>query len=273
VQVLPYGLAAVAFTRRAARTGDPLHAWLGPACAFGAFARINYFLFPSIYSEWVYTGDMLRAMFYLLLLVGAGYEVRTYWAAQAEAAVFEERRRVARDLHDGAVQEIGYVRSLAAGRARDGDRDAERIVAAAERALAEMRGALTALTARLDEPLAETVRRAACEVADRYDVPVELDADGSVPATQPEREAVVRIVREAVGNAVRHGKATHVQVELAGSPRRRLVVRDDGVGFDPATAGDHGFGLVSMRDRAEGIGGRLTVDSAPGRGAVVEVTW
>ncbi|MFL6136290.1 MAG: sensor histidine kinase [Frankiaceae bacterium] len=273
VQAVPYALAAVAFTARATRTGDPLHEWLGAACAFGALARVNYFLFPSIYSQWVYTGDLLRTAFYLLLLVGAGYEIRGYWVAQAEAAVLEERRRVARDLHDGAVQEIGYVRSLAARRAKDGDRDAERMVAAAERALAEMRAALTALTVRLDEPLAETVRRAAGEVADRYDVPVEIDADESLPASAAEREAVVRIVREAVGNAVRHGRATHVRVELAGPPARRLVVRDDGTGFDPATVGDRGFGLVSMRDRAEGVGGRLVVTSAPGRGAVVEVVW
>jgi signal transduction histidine kinase len=127
------------------------------------------------------------------------------------------------------------------------------------------------LSARFDEPLPETLRRAACEVADRFDVPVELLAQDAVDATQTEREALVRIVREAVTNAVKHGNAKRVLVEVAAAPRR-LVVRDDGHGFDPARHG-RGFGLVSMRDRAEGLGGRLVVDSTPGAGTAVEVTW
>lgn len=275
VQVLMYAAAAAAFTRRARLSGERLDGWLGAAMALAAFSRLNYFLFPTMYSQWVYTGDLLRTGSYLVLVAGAASEVRGYWQAQAEAAVFAERRRVARDLHDGAVQEIGYVRSLAARRAADGDAEAARITAAAERALDEMRAALTALRAPLNEPLAETLRRAAGEVADRHDVPVEVvcDRGGELTVGHEEREALVRIVREAVTNAVRHGGAAKVRVELAGSSPRRLVVRDDGSGFDPGRVGHTGFGLTSMADRAAALGGALHIRSVPGGGTTVELTW
>ena len=272
VHVAPFAVAAAAFTRRARRSGDRVEAWLGAGATLGAFARLNYFLFPSLYTELIYTGDGLRTGFYLLLLVAAAVEVRGYWAAQAEAAVFAERRRVARDLHDGAMQEIGYIRAVAARRSNQGDTEATRVLAAAERALDEMRSAMTALSAGFDEPLSATLRRAACEVADRYDLPLELVLDGSPEVGHEQREALVRIVREAVTNAAKHGYPSKVTVELNANPRT-VLVRDDGCGFDPSTRRAGGFGLTSMADRAEGLGGRLRVDSAPGRGTAVTVTW
>jgi signal transduction histidine kinase len=239
----------------------------------GAFAHLDYAILPSMVTAWVSAGDALRAAFYLLLLVSAAAEITQYWAAQAQTAVFSERQRVARDLHDGAVQEIGYVRSVATrmARRRD-DPDVGRIVAAAERALDEMRAALTALTAPLDEPLAETLRRTACEVADRYDVGVTVKGDGDVAVTHVEREALTRIVREAATNAARHGAASKLVIDVRPRPRE-VVVRDDGTGFDPDDVRSGGFGIVSMRDRAAAIGGRLEIASAPPSGTTVRVTW
>ena len=103
--------AATANPRAAAR--DELLRWLGPAFALGAFARFNYMLFPSMYSDWLYTGDLLRTGCYLILLVGAAREISRYWSAQARAAVLEDRRRLARELHDGVVQELAFIRSQA----------------------------------------------------------------------------------------------------------------------------------------------------------------
>jgi signal transduction histidine kinase len=86
----------------------------------------------------------------------------------------------------------------------------------------------------------------------------------------------MRITREAVSNAVRHGKAERVWVRLtqAGS-ERHLSIQDDGVGFDfPATeAAGVGYGLVSMRDRARSLPGSLRVESGPDAGSTVTVTW
>jgi hypothetical protein len=75
--------AAYLFTAQAQRSTDQLLRLLGPACVLAGFARINYALFPSLYSQWLYTGDILRTAFYLLLLVGAAREIRAFWVAHA----------------------------------------------------------------------------------------------------------------------------------------------------------------------------------------------
>jgi signal transduction histidine kinase len=81
-------------------------------------------------------------------------------------------------------------------------------------------------------------------------------------------------VREATSNAVRHGEASGVTVRLARGDELRLTISDDGAGFDPARprrrAGG-GFGLISMRERTEALGGRFSVQSRPGAGTRVEV--
>ena len=88
------------------------------------------------------------------------------------------------------------------------------------------------------------------------------------------REALVRISREAVANAVRHGSAGQVRLTLSRADDLRLTVSDDGCGFDPgarARTPAAGFGLVSMRERAEALGGTLAVVSAPGAGTTIDV--
>jgi signal transduction histidine kinase len=250
----------------------PLLRWLAAGAALGACARVNYLLFPSLYSEWLYTGDLLRLGFYLMLLVGAVSEIVKYWSAQVATAATLERERLARDLHDGAVQELGYIWSQSLVMTRRPDAaTAQRVHAAAERALDETRRVVDALNASPDEPLADSLRRAAADVANRYAAVLKLDLDESVHVDGDHREALVRIVREAVGNAARHASATVIEVVMTPGVVR---VRDDGRGFDPAAGGrPGGHGLAIMRDRAEGAGGRFRIESAAGRGTTVEVTW
>jgi len=87
---------------------------------------------------------------------------------------------------------------------------------------------------------------------------------------------VLRVAQEALHNALRHAEAATVRVELRATPGSRgalLTVADDGRGFVPAEvkrAGRH-LGLVSMRERATGVGGTLRIESAPGTGTVVEL--
>jgi hypothetical protein len=71
---LLYATAAVAFTAQATRAPDELLRWLGAGCALAAVARVDYLLFPSLYSDFVYLGDAFRLGFYLCLLVGAARE-------------------------------------------------------------------------------------------------------------------------------------------------------------------------------------------------------
>ena len=267
-------VASLAFTREAARRHDALVRWLGPACALGAFARVNYVLFPSLYSDWLYTGDMLRTGCYLLLLVGAAREIGEYWSAHARAAVLDDRRRLAREIHDGLVQEIAYIRAetqLAGVGGSTGE-----IVAACDRALDEARAAVDALGRSGDEPLGLVLHRGAQQVAERYGARLEVDLDDSVTADVDQRHALVRIAREAVSNAVRHGNAQRVLLRLTRDEAGcRLVVEDDGRGFDPAALAQSssGFGLTSMRERACALPGSFELDSEPGRGTTVGVTW
>lgn len=272
---LCFAVASILFTVQAARRVDVLLRWLGPACALAAFARVNYLLFPSLYSDWLYTGDLLRTGFYLLLLVGATREIRQYWDAQAAAAVLEDRRRLARELHDGVIQELGFIRSESHAIVGDGGR-AARIIAACDRALDETRGAVEAFGHAVDEPLGFVLHRAARQMAERYSVDLELDLDDSVAADPQQRHALVRITREALSNAVRHGRARRVRIQLVhDEERRRLSVEDDGSGFDVpgALAAGAGYGLTSMRERARALPGVVDLDSVPGQGTVVTVRW
>ena len=113
---------------------------------------------------------------------------------------------------------------------------------------------------------------AVTEVAERYQVKLDLDLTSDIRLPAPQRQAFVRIACEAVTNAARHSGAGRVDLRLE---RRgsgvRLWVSDQGHGFDPADPGG-GFGLTSMRARANSVGAELIVSSSPGQGSQVEVT-
>ena len=271
-----YGVSAVAFCRQSSRNHDELFRWMAAACVLAAFARVHYLLFPSLYSDYVYTGDVLRLGFYLLLLVGAAREIESYWQLRARTAVLEDRRRMARDLHDGLAQELAYLwsqsRSFAGGGADPAA--AERIGGAAGRALDEARRAIAALTRPLDEPFVRVLEHTAEDLGSRYDVKVATALDPTVPVAPEYGEALLRITAEAVRNAVRHGAARQINVTLEGGPLR-LTITDDGRGFsagrvDAGRSG--GFGLTSMRERARSIGAEFSVTSHPGEGTTVRVT-
>lgn len=274
-------IASISFTVQAVRRPDEVLRWLGPACALAGFARVNYVLFPSLYSGWLYTGDLLRLGCYLCLLIGATREISRYWAAYAQFAVIEDRRRLARELHDGVVQEITMIKMEArattpATAIPGSDDDSVRaIVDACDRALNEARAAVEVLGRDPDEPLGYALHRTAREVADRHGGHVLVDLDDAVEAEPAQHHELARITREAVGNALRHGRARCVWVTLETTPRgRRLTVRDDGCGFDPAAAPRAtGYGLTSMKERAQRLPGSLEIRSAPGEGTSVVVTW
>ena len=275
-----FAVAAVSFTRRAERTGDEFVCFLAAASTLSAFAHLNYFLFPSLYSEYVYTGDFFRLGFYVLLLVGSAREIGSYWRRLANEAVLEERRRMARDLHDGLAQELAFITSQTRTLLeQDGRRspDLEHVATAAERALDESRRAIAALTRPVDEPLDVAIADTAEQVAGRYGARVRLHLDEGVEVEAATREALLRIVREAITNAVRHGKASAIDVHLSGNPsgggRLGVRIRDDGSGFDLEAVRQEecGFGLLSMAERAQALGATFRVASEVGRGTEVDV--
>ncbi|HVM01120.1 MAG TPA: ATP-binding protein [Acidimicrobiales bacterium] len=270
-----FWLAAAGFVYRCGPDAGPLTAALAAGFVLAGFSRLNFSLYPSLYTDVVHTGDLLRLGCYLVLLVGAEREIHRYWTGLAEASVSEERERTARELHDGLVQELSYIRSQTSGLSPERASPAvlQQVALAAERALAESREAVEALGAAT-EPLASALRRAAEEIAVRAGVGVQVEARGDCDVSPEVLTALSRIVREACSNAVRHGKAQ--EVVICAEPWKgrfvRVSVGDDGAGFDPQAARDApGFGLRSMRERAQALGGHVIVDSGPGRGTTVEV--
>jgi signal transduction histidine kinase len=268
--------AAAGFARTARTEDDPFLAWLAAGAVLGAFARVNYVLYPSLFTPVVYTGDVFSLAFYLVLLAAAMREIGAYHRGLADVAVLQERRRIARDLHDGLAQDLAFI--VARVRMLEGDRAAavrfDQLTSAAERALDDSRAAIAALTRPLDEPLDAAVERNAVEVAERLGTGVELALEPGVDVPAATRESLVRIVREAVSNAARHGHAERVVLSLERTDALRLSIADDGRGFDPAARParpDAGFGLISMAERAEALGGSFSVRSAAGAGTTIEV--
>jgi signal transduction histidine kinase len=271
-----FAAAALAFLRRAERDGDPFMTWLAVAAALRVFAGIDYAFRPSLEAGWVYSADIFRVLFYLALLAGAAGEIGRYWQASREAAVLDERRRIARDLHDGLAQELAFIVRRAKRMLEQGPRSAHasQIANAAERALDESRRVIATLTRPLDEPLDVVISDAVRGVADRVGATVALALDPGVHVAPDVREALVRIAREAVTNAARHGDAGLVRVELENEHGLLLRIADDGRGFDAVSTKrrkNGGFGLVSMSERARSIGAVFSVDSRRGAGTTVEV--
>ena len=270
-----FAVAAIAFAIRAERTSDPLTLWFAVGATLAAFARLNYFLFPSLYSEFFYVGDVFRLGFFVALLIGGTQEIRIAQRELEQAAVFEERRRLAREIHDGMAQDLVFiVQQAGALDASNGDREAVAdIVTAARRALDESRGAIAALVRPTDEPLAQALARVAEETAGRWGASVESQMVEGFELSPPTREALLRIVGEAVANAARHGQAQRIRVELAQRPQLHVRVVDDGIGFDTTSVqelrGRHG--IMGMRERVEQVGGLLQVQSRPGEGTQITV--
>lgn len=194
-----------------------------------------------------------------------------------------ERERLARDLHDGAIQKV-YTAGLLVESARNLAPAESPLRSRLERAVAVLNDAIADLRRNLQdlrpspsaEPLAERLRRLAEDP--RFRSFVEVDVDLALPGEEslsPVRaEHVVAVVQEALANAVRHARARKVRLEARREDGRlRVVVRDDGVGLPSETPA--GYGLRNMRDRARLLGGSLQVEGRPGKGTTVilEVPW
>jgi signal transduction histidine kinase len=192
------------------------------------------------------------------------------------AAVRRERAGMARDLHDGLAQELAFIVTQTRRVAAVDDRADETLAAvarAAQRALDESRTLIGDLRAGEDRPIDIAVVETTEELARRTGASVRVAAAPGVVLPAATRDALVRIVREGVTNAVRHAHASDITVELTGERGIHLRISDNGVGFDPATASRAGFGLTSMRDRARAAGGDLQCFSSPGAGTQIEVVF
>jgi len=272
-----FAVAAAGFARLADDEGDEFLQWLSIGSVIASVAFVNYALFPSQFTELVFSGDIFFIAAVAALLVGAVREIAREEAMRIRNAVLEERKRVARDLHDGVAQELAFIASqmrvfLRQPAGTVAAEPMEQVISAVDRALDESRGAIAALSRPIDEPLDRALGHAAFDVADRAGAKVSFELESNVQVPPAWRDALLRIAREAITNAVRHGGARRINVQLDAIDGVRLRVTDDGNGFDLASPrSTQSFGLTSMRERAESLGGQFCISSMPGSGTTVEV--
>ncbi|MFI6676077.1 ATP-binding protein [Kribbella sp. NPDC050469] len=186
-----------------------------------------------------------------------------------------ERRRLERDIHDGAQQHLVALAvnlRLAHTLAGRSPERADRLIAAQGPAATATIDTLISLSRGIypsllvDEGLVAALRTA----ISTSPVPVELHEVGTGRYSAEIEAAAYFCVLEALQNAAKHSSARSIRVELRGDPDRlTAIVGDDGSGIDPRTTAS-GAGLANMRDRVEAVGGTLTIETAPGRGTIVE---
>lgn len=200
-----------------------------------------------------------------------------------ELAVTEERQRLARELHDSVTQTLFTSSVMIESALRQWDANPVKARALATSchqltrdALAEMRLLLLELrpTALLQSSFSQLIEQLADLVQKREYFELKLDID-DIPELLPEAQiALYRIVQEALNNATKHSQASWVRI----TARRDqgaicLTIEDNGKGFDPASASLSSLGLRMMRERADGVGASIQLESKVGGGTRVTVRW
>jgi signal transduction histidine kinase len=207
-----------------------------------------------------------------------------------KVAVQGERERIAREMHDGLAQVLGYVNTksqavdemLADGRVADARRQLGELAGAARSLYVDVREAILSLSSPVaaDRGLAVVLREYAALYAESSKLAVRFEAAPDAAAATLSRAVqteAFRIAREALTNVRKHAHAGRVAISMTLADGMVILeVRDDGVGFDPDSlaAGPERpphFGLAGMRERAESIGGRIEWRSGQGSGTSVEV--
>jgi signal transduction histidine kinase len=192
-----------------------------------------------------------------------------------EDALARERARISRELHDGIATDLAGAISLfkvyLEGRKGQPDQTLKNVFEIMERLLKHVREALADLRPPPIGPdgVVGDLRQQAEEFARLYGIRVELSSNGTEDLLSAhQREVVAQVVREALTNVRRHSGSSICRVKMAFDARPFLVeVSDEGRGI--VAGGSDGYGLVGMRERAAGIGGRLEVVSTEGRGTTV----
>ncbi|MBV8218988.1 MAG: GAF domain-containing sensor histidine kinase [Solirubrobacterales bacterium] len=201
-----------------------------------------------------------------------------------ELSILSERNRLALELHDVVSQKLFSVMLTAEAAAAQMDRDLiaaraqiERLRVLAGEALEELRSLILGLRPpELErDGLAGAIRKEVDLLGRMHGASIDLDIDPGFTIDTGDRElALLRIVHEALHNAVRHAHAERVAVRVGGENGAVIVeVADDGVGFDPDSAElrSRHLGLTSMEERTRELRGRLRIDSRPGVGTTVRI--
>ncbi|MFY9585873.1 MAG: ATP-binding protein [Actinomycetota bacterium] len=201
-----------------------------------------------------------------------------------EISIDEERKRLARELHDGVAQALTHLRFELEFMARHGGqtpdavrREIERLSRVVNRAAGDVRSMIFGLRSSVSaEGLVGSLRAYLSDLRSLGGPEIVFEARGEVRLAAGVEAEIFRVAQEAVSNALRHASATEVRVVIqAGATYLRLVVEDDGIGIKGRrlASARGGVGLDAMRERAEAIGGTLEVRDRPGGGTRVALDY
>lgn len=201
----------------------------------------------------------------------------------ADLAVAQERLRIAHEMHDGLAQVLGYVNTkvqaadayLKRGMNEEASGQLQQLAVSAREAYAEVREGIVGLRTlpNADQGVAEALRNYLNQWKEQSGISAELVVDDDMRVPPSVELQLIRIVQEALTNVRKHSKASRASVSLVRDGQHLIVtVADDGVGFDPAAktrAEFPRFGLATMRERAETVGGTVSISSSRGSGTTV----
>jgi signal transduction histidine kinase len=202
-------------------------------------------------------------------------------------AVLEERERLAREMHDSLAQVLGYLHlksevaqaGLIAGDQEKVQQELAEISSVSHEAYADVREAILGLreTVSPRRGFVDALREYAVKFGQQAGVPTQVELRGcETLKLAPEAEVqLMRVIQEALTNVRKHSEARKACVRLDQQDGLRITIEDDGKGFDPAVMDNDRdrFGLFTMRERVERVGGRLEIDSVPGGGTRVCVIF
>jgi signal transduction histidine kinase len=218
-----------------------------------------------------------------IALVNAHLHKQLEWAA-----ALEERQRIAANMHDGLAQTLGLLglqvdqvtELVDTGSGQDAVSELQHMRQAVEQASSQVRRSIASLQ-QAPQPR-RSLQELLSDLADHFSTPdgpqinLALNIEEPLFLLPDHRVQALPIVQEAMLNAQRHAQASQIAIWLERQGDRvQITITDDGQGFDPATLRDQEghFGLSIMRARAARINGKLAIDSAPGRGTRVRLSW
>lgn len=264
--------AAAEFIRRARTQRSELLSLLAAGALLLGAARLYFLALPFVSSGAVSVREALRLLaigFFFIAALRGDSELRE---SAARVAAVIERRRVARDLHDGLAQDLAFIAAHGAT-ISDEYGEGHPFARAAQRALAVSRETISELSDPGSASVREALEQIGHELGAHFGIRVIMEVDAELTLVPGDQNHVERIVREAITNAARHGRAEHVMVSLKrASAGHSLRVIDDGSGIGAAVATE-GFGIRTMRERAAVLGGSLSFSNRRSRGAELEVLF
>lgn len=265
--------------------------WLAvllPALSVGLFEFFRHQWLVSVLPEWL--GNVVGALVvaavvyvFIRFFTGILQESASEAArAREEAAVVVERQRIAREMHDSIAQTLFYLavklreadNLIAAGKSEEAHGELRVVQRDTKVAYHQVRAVIADLKQQAElEDFGEAVRRASAELAERLGMQVTCEVAEHTSLPVSSRQHVLAVIQEALVNAHRHGGSRRATVRLKQIGKDVAIeVSDEGSGFETSAVPPEGcYGLTIMKERAHMAGGRLELDSAPGRGASVTV--